>query len=92
MSKATEIFKLQRAVFGGDLCLIYNESHSVMGQYPTTKDDLEILQGEFKAYFWGKHNDKTGKNLSDIVRKTKLTKLSGSYGFSLSCLPQRFWR
>lgn len=30
MSKATEIFKLQRAVFGDDLCLIYNENRTVM--------------------------------------------------------------
>ena len=32
MSKATEIFKIQRAVFGDDLCLIYNENRTVMGQ------------------------------------------------------------
>ena len=61
MSKATEIFKLQRAVFGDDLCLIYNENRTVMGQYLTTKDELKILQGEYKTYFWGKHNDNTGK-------------------------------
>lgn len=53
MSKATEIFKLQRAVFGDDLCLIYNENRSIMGQYSTTKDDLQILQSKPKVYFWG---------------------------------------
>lgn len=30
MSKATEVFKLQRAVFGDDLCLIYNENRTVI--------------------------------------------------------------
>lgn len=60
MSKA-EIFKLQRAIAGDDLCLIYNENRSIMGQYSTTKDDLQILQGKPKVYFWGKHDIKTAK-------------------------------
>lgn len=60
MSKA-EIFKLQRAIAGDDLCLIYNENRSIIGQYPTTKEDLYILHDKLKVYFWGKHDDKTGK-------------------------------
>lgn len=61
MSKATEIFKLQRAIAGGDLCLVYNKDRSVMGQFPTTKAEKQILKDKLKVYYWGEYNEETTK-------------------------------
>lgn len=64
-----EIFKLQRAIGGngGDLCLVYNKTRNIVGQFPTTKVEKKILGDDVKAYYWGIYNETTTK--VDFVRK-----------------------
>lgn len=64
-----EIFKLQRAIGGGcgDLCLVYNKDRNIMGQFPTTKAEKQILGNDIKVYYWGIYNEATTK--VDFVRE-----------------------
>ena len=49
----TEIFKVQRAIFGSDAILIYNESRSITEQIPNTHELDELFGDDFKIYVKG---------------------------------------
>lgn len=50
-----QIVKVQTSLFtsdGSHLALVYNEDKSVMGEMPVSKEILDAMNGELKAFFW----------------------------------------
>lgn len=57
-----EVFKFQRSIFPRGMCLVYNESRSIQGDFPTTNELAEMfdLHGD-KFYGLGKYNNETNQ-------------------------------
>lgn len=69
--KEAEIFKVQRPIIstGSYEVLCYNEERSVMGQFPPSKELLDMFEeDEYKIYVTGSYNKKSGK----IMIKNKI--------------------
>lgn len=63
-NKEAILFKIQRpVVFTGDYqVLCYNEDRSIMGQFPPSKELLDMFEeGEYKIYVNGDYDEKAGK-------------------------------
>lgn len=69
--KEAEIFKVQRPIIstGSYEVLCYNEERSIMGQFPPSKELLDMFEyDEYKIYVTGSYDEKTGK----IMIKNKI--------------------
>ena len=69
--KEAEIFKVQRPILStnGYEVLCYNEERSIMGQFPPSKELLDMFEeDEYKIYVTGSYDEKTGK----IMIKNKI--------------------
>lgn len=55
-SHSKEIFKVQMPIWSypEPMLLIYNEDQSIMEHLPVTEEIRDTMNGELKAYFWGK--------------------------------------
>ena len=64
MKKEAIIYKVQRPIMtnGNYEVLCYNEDKTIMGQFPPSKELLDMFdEDEYKIYVFGDYDEKTGK-------------------------------